>query len=141
VSAVRAVAAARRFPGALVVEGAGGLYVPLDARRDVIDLAQALRFPVILVARAGLGTVNHCTLSLLALRARRLRVAAVVLVAAAPSSGDPSVATNRAELERRFPATPFAGPVPYVRAAARRHALIDALLRRTLGILAPGRLH
>src|SRR5262249_57126190 len=39
----------------LVVEGAGGLRVPLDAHREVIDLAQLLGLPVLLVARAGLG--------------------------------------------------------------------------------------
>ncbi|HUM11489.1 MAG TPA: dethiobiotin synthase, partial [Myxococcaceae bacterium] len=48
----------------LVVEGAGGLLVPLDRRRDVIDLIEALQLPVVLVARAGLGTLNHTGLSL-----------------------------------------------------------------------------
>lgn len=50
-----------------VVEGAGGLRVPLTARHDVIDLARLCGLPVVLVARAGLGTINHSVLSLEAL--------------------------------------------------------------------------
>ena len=114
------LAAFRRLgPGPGVAEGAGGLLVPLDARRDVVDLAKALALPVVLVARAGLGTLNHTRLSLEALHTRRLPVAAVVLVAST-RTGDASVATNRAELRRRFPRLPVLGPVPYAASASAR---------------------
>ncbi len=63
-----------------VVEGAGGLLVPIDRRHFVIDLIQALRLPVILVARSKLGTINHTLLSLAALRAREIPVAAVIML-------------------------------------------------------------
>lgn len=63
----------------LIVEGAGGVLVPLNDKALVIDLIAQLGLPVILVARSGLGTINHTLLSLEALRRRNLEVAGVVL--------------------------------------------------------------
>jgi dethiobiotin synthetase len=84
---------------ALVVEGAGGLLVPLTESHTYADLAVALGLPVLLVARAGLGTVNHVALTCEALRARGLAVAGVVLNRATAAS-DPSEPHNAAEIER-----------------------------------------
>lgn len=110
-----------------VVEGAGGLFVPLTARHDVVDLAAALKLPVVLVARAGLGTINHTTLSLHELRRRKLRVAAVVLSQASPGK-DLALESNRAELARRFPQVRFLGPMPFTAAPAARRRGFQALL-------------
>jgi dethiobiotin synthetase len=114
-------------PGSLVVEGAGGLFVPLEPRHDVIHLIARLGLPALLVARAGLGTINHTTLSLLALEAANVPVAAVVLVQAQPGR-DPSVPWNQPELQRRFPAVPILGPVPYRRDPRRRRRVLQAAL-------------
>lgn len=54
--------------GHLVVEGAGGLMVPLTRRAYYLDVIARWQAPVILVARTALGTINHTTLSLMALR-------------------------------------------------------------------------
>ena len=62
---------------ALVVEGAGGLLVPLSARMLQVDLIERMGIPVVLVARPGLGTLNHTLLSVEALRARRRPIAGV----------------------------------------------------------------
>src|SRR5829696_8166920 len=51
----------------MVVEGVGGLMVPLDAKHTVRDLAKWLRLPAVVVARAGLGTINHTILTVEAL--------------------------------------------------------------------------
>ena len=67
-------------PGRLVVELAGGLLVPLNSDQLQIDWLQMERAPTILVARAGLGTLNHTLLSLEALRARGIEPVALVLV-------------------------------------------------------------
>ena len=64
--------------GPLIVEGAGGLLVPLNRDALMIDLIKALRLPVILVSRSTLGTINHTLLSLEALRHRDIEVAGVV---------------------------------------------------------------
>lgn len=64
----------------IVVEGAGGLMVPLNDKDFMIDLIEKLNVPSILVARSGLGTINHTLLSLEALRRRKLPVAGVIMV-------------------------------------------------------------
>ena len=63
----------------LVVEGAGGLMVPLTPDHLVIDLIKQLGLPTILVCRSGLGTINHTLLSLEALRARNITVAGLII--------------------------------------------------------------
>ncbi|MFT8711228.1 dethiobiotin synthase [Komagataeibacter rhaeticus] len=65
--------------GPLVVEGAGGVLVPIAEHYLMIDLMVRLALPVVLVARSALGTINHTLLSLAALRARGLHVAGVIL--------------------------------------------------------------
>lgn len=70
---------ARRYDF-LVVEGAGGLYVPLvDNGFLVLDLARWLSLPLLVVARAGLGTINHTALTVLAARHAGLPVSGVIL--------------------------------------------------------------
>ena len=67
------------IPGPLVVEAAGGLMVPLNRQWLQIDQLQHWRLPLILVARSGLGTINHTLLSLEALRLRKLPILGLVL--------------------------------------------------------------
>ncbi|MBU4428296.1 MAG: dethiobiotin synthase [Verrucomicrobia bacterium] len=68
----------RRRHDLMIVEGAGGLLVPLNERNTMLDLMKALALPVILVARPGLGTINHTLLSLGELRWAGLPVAGVI---------------------------------------------------------------
>jgi dethiobiotin synthetase len=63
----------------VIVEGVGGLLVPLAADYDVRALARDLGFPALIAARPGLGTINHTLLTVEAARAGGLEVAAVVL--------------------------------------------------------------
>jgi dethiobiotin synthetase len=79
----------------LLVEGAGGLLVPLASGLDVVDIAAAIGLPLLIVARAGLGTVNHTLLSAEAARARGLTVAGAVL----NGKADESTAGNAALIE------------------------------------------
>jgi len=79
--------ASRQF---LVVEGAGGILVPLNRSALMIDLIGRLGLPAILVARSALGTINHTLLSLGALRARQVPVAGVVM------NGPPDAGNRRA---------------------------------------------
>jgi dethiobiotin synthetase len=62
----------------LVVEGAGGLMVPLNERDCMIDLIARLKLPVVLVSRNYLGSINHTLLSVEALRARNIPIAGLV---------------------------------------------------------------
>ncbi len=63
----------------VVVEGVGGLLVPIAGAWSVRDLAAALALPLVVAARGGLGTINHTLLTLEAARAAGLEVRAVVL--------------------------------------------------------------
>jgi dethiobiotin synthetase len=72
-------AAAHAAAETLVVEGIGGLMVPLTDDWLVLDFARALALPVVIAARPGLGTISHTLLSLHAARAAGLDVRAVVL--------------------------------------------------------------
>jgi len=62
----------------LVVEGGGGLLVPLTGRATVADLARVLGLPLLIVARPGLGTLNHTLLTIRCAREMGLRVLGVV---------------------------------------------------------------
>ncbi len=77
---------------AWIVEGAGGVLVPINAYQYMIDLMAAIHLPVLVVAGSQLGTINHTLLTLSALRSRFLPVAGVVL------TGEPN-ADNRRSIE------------------------------------------
>ena len=64
----------------LVIEGAGGLMVPITRHRLQIDLFSEWGLPVILCARTALGTINHTLLSIEALRCRRMRLHGLIFV-------------------------------------------------------------
>jgi len=140
VAAMRAGAAAsihktlrafRSFDGRPVIaEGAGGLFVPLDARRDVIDLIALLRMPVLLVARAGLGTLNHTALSIEALAARDIALAAVLLARSSPQSDSSQL--DNAELIRARHGVTVLGPVPFRFDRARRRSAFRRALKPLL---------
>ena len=67
-------------PASWIVEGAGGVLVPVNESVLMIDLMRALSLPVLIVARSQLGTINHTLLTIEALRARSLSVAGVLMV-------------------------------------------------------------
>jgi dethiobiotin synthetase len=85
--------------GALVCEGVGGLLVPLTPDYSVRDLAVELALPLIIVARTGLGTINHTLLTVEAARAAGLHVAGIVLTPW-PAYPEPIEQSNRATIER-----------------------------------------
>jgi len=95
----------------LLVEGAGGLRVPVAPGCDMIDLAERIALPILIVARASLGTINHTLLSLDAIEERGLPLAGVVI----SYPGGPVSPPDRANLS----------------------ALIEALGDRLLGVLPP----
>ena len=66
----------------VIVEGAGGVCVPIQGRQTMLDLMGALDLPVVLVARPGMGTINHTLLTLNGLRRLQVRVLGVVFNAA-----------------------------------------------------------
>jgi dethiobiotin synthetase len=85
----------------VLVEGAGGLLSPLSDDDYVADLAAYAGYPLLIVARNSLGTINHTLQTLVAASSWRLRVGGIVLNAVSPAASDTSSATNRRELETR----------------------------------------
>ncbi len=129
------VASARRAgqgADALVVEGVGGLLVPLTPGYLVRDLALDLGLPVVVAARAGLGTISHTLLTLESARAAGLRVTGVVMTPW-PAAPGPVERSNR-ETVAALGAVPVAGlptvraPEPPALAAAGAHLPLDALV-------------
>ena len=63
----------------LIVEGVGGIMVPMDPKHTMLDVAQWLKLPAVVVARPALGTINHTLLTTNALRSVGVKVAGVVI--------------------------------------------------------------
>jgi dethiobiotin synthase len=68
------------FDRTLIIEGAGGLMVPVTREKLQIDVFAGWGLPIILCARTGLGTINHTLLSIEALRSRQMRLHGLVFV-------------------------------------------------------------
>jgi dethiobiotin synthetase len=86
----------------VLVEGAGGWRVPITQDVDMAGLARSLALPVLVVARAGLGTINHTLLTIEAVQRDGLFLAAVVM-SQRPDDDPASTARNQLEIRRRWP--------------------------------------
>jgi dethiobiotin synthetase len=87
-----------------IVEGAGGVLVPINSRDLMADWMRTLNLPVLIAARSGLGTINHTLLTVEALRSRGLSVAGVVMI------GEKN-ASNRTAIEH-YGRVPVVGEMP-----------------------------
>ncbi|WP_027055633.1 dethiobiotin synthase [Mesorhizobium erdmanii] len=94
------------LPTPLVIEGAGGLMVPLNRRTSFIDIFAEWRLPVILCARTTLGTINHTLLSIEALRTRSIPLAGIAFI------GDEMADTQRTIVE--MGGVPQLGRLPHL---------------------------
>jgi adenosylmethionine-8-amino-7-oxononanoate aminotransferase len=122
----------------LVVEGVGGVLVPFDDERTVLDLVRDLDVPVLVAGRAGLGTINHCALTVQACRHAGVEVVGVVL-SRVERDGDAGLARENAQRIARQCDVDVLGILPFVdgldvdalAAAARDHldlGPVEALL-------------
>ncbi|MDQ3635713.1 MAG: dethiobiotin synthase [Acidobacteriota bacterium] len=73
-----------------IVEGAGGVLVPLNENELMIDLIRALNLPVVIVSRSGLGTINHTLLTIEVLRNKGLEILGVIM------NGEPNLENKKA---------------------------------------------
>ena len=89
-----------------IVEGAGGILVPLNDKDLMIDLMARLKLPIVIAARSGLGTINHTLLTVKALQNRKLEIAGVVM------NGEPN-AENRRAIEH-FGGVNVLGELPFI---------------------------
>jgi dethiobiotin synthetase len=96
----RAYETLRQRHPVMIVEGIGGIMVPIAEGFFVADLARMIGLPLIIVARAGLGTINHALLTLEHARAKGLGVAGIILNGARGGEDDPSEKSNGEEIAR-----------------------------------------
>ncbi len=97
----------------IIVEGAGGLLVPLAPGKTNTDLIRECGFPVLLVARLGLGTINHTLLSLECLQSRKISCLGVVLNQTTKETG--IVEETNPQVLKDLLSVPLLGVVPWMR--------------------------
>lgn len=100
----------------LLVEGVGGVMVPLSAKQDVRAMMAQLKLPCLVVGRATLGSVNHTLLTLAALKEYRLKVLAVVVnetQKSRASEKERGQTDSTIQLLRQLSGVPVIGPVRY----------------------------
>ena len=121
------------------VEGAGGLAVPLTERHLVVDLAAHLQLPLLVVARPGLGTINHCLLTVDYARRHGLTVAGIIFngykqelppgfssVAEIAAVGDSESDPSNPYLVASYGNVPVLGTIPWMRDLQGLVATIDS---------------
>jgi dethiobiotin synthetase len=120
----------------IVVEGIGGVRVPITPKADVMDLIVSLKLPAIVVGRAGLGGINHALLTIDALRRRRITLAGLVLNRTHPARSATTRLQERATIEslKRQAGLSVLGPLAYEPGLARSFRRSVARLTRTAAI-------
>ena len=96
----------------MLVEGAGGLMVPVAGNNLIIDIIRLLKLPLIIVARSALGTINHTLLTVREAQRSGIRVCGIILNKVSPER-DEAEDTNP-EVLRRLARVPLVGRVPYI---------------------------
>jgi dethiobiotin synthetase len=122
----------RRKHRTLVVEGVGGLLVPLTTRLTVADFARKLRLPLLIVTRPALGTLNHTALTVAAARSHGLKMLGLVLNSATNAKKGLAERLNPAALEQITGLTVL-GELPYLgtpRPEALRHPVFRRIVDR-----------
>jgi len=124
----------------LIVEGIGGLLVPLSRRRTVADLIRRLDLPCVIVARLRLGTLNHTLLTVRHAQREGLRIVGVIVNRVdgpADAAGRLAERTNPTVLRACLPVSvPLLGALPYRRALAAERpspAALASWIRHGLG--------
>jgi dethiobiotin synthetase len=97
----------------LVVEGIGGLLVPINGELFLADIAKKMSLPLIIVARTSLGTINHTLLTVESARRRRLKIAGIVLNSNEGCRDARLVDYDRREIER-LSGIPILAVLPFI---------------------------
>ena len=120
----------------LVIEGAGGIMVPLNREEMMLDLMVRLGAPVILATRPALGTLNHTLLSVARLREAGLPPLAAVVIESGPPEHDFIEEDNLKTLKEQC-GIPVLGPIPYLEGLAPDSPDRERFSRQALALLEP----
>lgn len=126
----------------MVVEGVGGVQVPITTKSTVTDLIKQLRLPVIVVGRSGLGGINHALLTIDALHRQRIPIVALVLNRTESIRSAIARVQERSTVEilRKQAGVPVIGPLPYEPGLPGRFRPAVLHLVRSAGIKKLGQL-
>lgn len=124
-----------RNPDFILMEGAGGMLVPIGQGRMVIDIAAHLQLPVLIVAKPSLGTINHTLLSIEAAQSRGLHVYGFIFCDREDGTAQGTTASNANHITLHT-GVPYLGCLPklmqwstnFLAEAAERNLLLDFLL-------------
>ena len=115
----------------MIVEGVGGLLVPLVTGLTVADLARRWKLPLVIVTRPSLGTINHTKLTVLAARSYRLRILGLVINTAGRSRPGLAERLNPAALVAET-GVPILAEIPFLPRGQYRHPAFDRVAARLL---------
>jgi dethiobiotin synthetase len=129
----KVVADKRKKHSPLVIEGAGGLLVPVTGTVMVVDVIKQLGCRPLLVARAGLGTINHTLLSIEALRLRNVEPLGVVFVDAATPPAETVLVAENIRAVESFGHVDVAGVIDPISDCRKPPASVYGVLEKVLG--------
>jgi len=113
----------------MIVEGVGGLLVPLVTGWTVADLARRWKLPLVLVTRPALGTINHTKLTVLAARSYGLKILGLVINSAVRGRRGLAERLNPAALAEET-GLPILGEIPFARRPPIRHPAFTRIAAR-----------
>jgi dethiobiotin synthetase len=117
----------------LVVEGAGGLHVPVTEELRIIDLIREWKMRPLLAARAGLGTINHCLLSLEALSYHGIENPGLVFIKGPGDDTPPDMIRENMEAVEHFSGHKAAGLIPRIPDFSQIDPQIFDVIERLIG--------
>jgi dethiobiotin synthetase len=99
----------------MMVEGVGGVYVPITQSLSILDLIYRIKLPAVVIGQSGLGGINHALLTLHALHLRKIPIVALVLNQHQPVNTKTARMQEQStvNLLRRLAGVPVIGPLPY----------------------------
>jgi dethiobiotin synthetase len=117
----------------MVVEGIGGVMVPITAGYYLLDMIVEFGLPALVVTRAGLGTLNHTILTVNTLRANGVEVAGLIMNECKPSERGPAEKTNPAVLEKCLDLSVIC-TIPHLQDPLRPHPIFVTIAKHLLNI-------
>jgi dethiobiotin synthetase len=118
----------------MIVEGIGGILVPITSNFYVVDMIKKINLPVVIVAKAGLGTINHTLLTVQAAVARRIRLKGIILNDISNEISTPAGKTSTRVI-RELSGQRVFGPLPYMKKVDCKQLASEKAIRSLTKVL------